>query len=58
MIKIRSKFGYEMDISKKNALLWARRKMTEMTMGNDKDRLIQINKFLTGIQFTAEELKK
>ena len=57
MIEIRSKFGYHMDISKKDALIWAKRKMHAMTAGSDEARLVQINKFLTGIQFTFEELK-
>jgi hypothetical protein len=42
---------------KKDALIWARRKMHAMTVGSDEARLVQINKFLTGIQFTFEELK-
>jgi len=57
VIKFTSKFGYCMDISKEDALIWAKRKMTTMTMGNDETRIIQINKFLTGIQFTIKELK-
>jgi len=57
MIIIKSKFGYKMDISRQDALIWARRKMHQMTMGSKEKRLVQINKFLTGIQFAIEDLK-
>jgi len=58
MIRIKSRFGPKLGkcISKKGALVWAKRKMSAMTMGTDEQRLIQINKFLVGIQFTSKEL--
>ena len=59
MIKIKSRFSkYEKEVSKEDALEWAKNKISTMTGRLSREAsLYQINKYLSGMQFTLTDLK-
>ena len=59
MIKIKSRFSkYEKEVNKKDALKWAKNKISTMTGRlSDKGSMCQINKYLVGIKFNLTDLK-
>lgn len=58
-IEIRSKFSGWKNISREEALEYAKWKIKAITMGeNDEERLAMINKQLRGVQFVIGQLKE
>ncbi len=56
-IKIKPKFSDWKEISHEDAMEYAKKKIRAITMGkNDEERLALVNKSLSGVQFTLEQL--
>ena len=57
-IKVKSRFGRFYEMNYEQALQFAKKKLSAITMGKgSEERLIMVNSCFVGIQFTLDQLK-